>query len=136
MPVESTPHWDVAAPLQLQVVSLAPAVPSSSPPPLPPPQQQQQQQWRQQQWQQQQWQRLSDHGGGHAQRVAIQLQMDESQLHAVLPHIGSIQASSSAELTTHAVAPGVFSLSITGAAPAVDAAGQLINSVVLNLLPA
>ncbi|GBF89388.1 hypothetical protein Rsub_01960 [Raphidocelis subcapitata] len=129
MPVEAAAAWDTAAPLQLQALPTGPAVPQHQP---TRPQPMQQPQPRQHQQQQQHQQPQGDHGSGDSGFVAVQLQLHHAQLHVVLPHIASIQAASSAQLSTHAVAPGVFCLCITGGAPAVETAGHMLNSILLN----
>jgi CUG-BP- and ETR3-like factor len=64
--------------------------------------------------------------------LSIQVPLLASQLQAVTPHVFNIQSASGAEVSSHAVAPGVFCLRVSGNKMSVDAASQLISSVIQN----
>ncbi|GBF95952.1 CUG-BP- and ETR-3-like factor [Raphidocelis subcapitata] len=71
-------------------------------------------------------------GAGPDAGLSVQVPLLASQLHAVTPHVYNIQSASGAEVTTHAVAPGVFCLKVSGSKMAVDAASTLISSILQN----
>jgi CUG-BP- and ETR3-like factor len=64
--------------------------------------------------------------------VSVQVPVLAGQLSAVTPHVFNIQSASGADVTTHAVAPGVFCLRVAGSKVAVDAASHLISSIIQN----
>lgn len=70
--------------------------------------------------------------GGAGEVMTLQVPLLASQLNAVTPHVFNIQGASGAEVTTHAVAPGVFCLRLSGSKAAVDAASTLISHVIQN----
>jgi hypothetical protein len=67
--------------------------------------------------------------GGSILSTMMQLPLTAAQMQAVNNHIYSIQTMSGAEVTSKAVAPGVFCLVLRGLKPQVDVANQLIAAV-------
>lgn len=79
--------------------------------------------------------------GGHQSLVAglpaagatIQMHLVTRQVDAVSPHIAGIQNASGAEASMCAISPGLFCLQLSGSKPAVDAAAQIVVSILQNI---
>lgn len=75
-------------------------------------------------------------GGGVEQTITLTMTLMASQMTAVTNHIYSIQTMSGAEVSSQAVAPGLFYLTLTGSQMQVESAKNLVGAVLsqVNLL--
>lgn len=71
-------------------------------------------------------------GGGNGELVTMQVPLMAGQMAAITAHIYSIQTMSGAEVTSQAVAPGVFCLLLRGRELQVETANQLIATLLQN----
>lgn len=69
-----------------------------------------------------------DRSGG----MAVRIPLSSNQMAVMTQHVFSIQAMSGADVTSQAVAPGVFCLLVSGGKTQVEMANQLVSSVLQN----